>query len=142
MSSSRPPEDMRIPWIEEIRYRTATAASNTRPESFSEAVGDISVLVGALDRLMNALAEIRDEPDREAVYSVPAKAMVCVQAYGRNVIEVEDYAVAQARQFFGDEEDQRMRLAVVPGYEIAGWEHKPTGKGYKSFVANVTVRER
>src|SRR5580700_9051111 len=71
VSSSRPPEDMRIPWVEEIRHRTALAAAGhaavAGPEAFMEEIGDIGVLLGALDRLVNALAAIRDEPAREPV---------------------------------------------------------------------------
>lgn len=141
MPSTRPPEEFRIPGIEKIRLRTALAATDPKPESFSDALEDIRVLIGALDLLVNELAEIRDEPDREPACSAPSKAVVRVQAYGKDVTELEDYAIAQARQFFGDD-DSHLRLYVIPGYEIAGWEHKPTGKGWKSFVASVTIRER
>jgi hypothetical protein len=138
MSSSRPPEDMRIPWVEEIRHRTALAAADpvavAGPEAFMQAIGDISVLLGALDRIMNALAGIRSEPEREPAWAAPSKASVTVRAEGRNIIELEDCAIRQARQFLGDE-DGTMRLAIVPGYEIGDYQ-------YEAFTASVTVRER
>jgi hypothetical protein len=129
VSSSRPPEEFRIPWIEEIRHRTPKARVET--EAHGEAVGDISALLGALDRLLNALAEIREDPERPA-YPAPGKASVRVRCRGADILELEDDAVAQAREFFGDDGD--MRLAVVPGYEISR-----EGGG---FTAGVTVRER
>jgi len=132
---------VRIPWIEEIRLRSALAA----PESagHAEAIGDICVLVGALDRIMNAVAEIRGEPSREPVWAAPSKASVTVRVEGKDVIELEDYAVRQARQFFGDE-DGAMLVAVVPGYEISGYQYEIHGDEvrYVTFTASVTVRER
>lgn len=138
MVSTRPPEDMRIPWVEEIRLRTAMAAADpvavAGPEAFMQAIGDIGVLLGALDRLVNALAMIRDEPDREPVRAAPDKASVTVRAVGRDILQLEDTAVRQARRFLGDE-DGTMLLAVVPGYEISDYQ-------YETFAASVTVRER
>jgi hypothetical protein len=129
---------MRIPWVEEIRHRTALAAADPAevagPEAFMEAIGDIGVLLGALDRLVNALAAIRDEPAREPVYAVPSKASVTVRAEGRDIIQLEDRAMRQARRFLGDE-DGTMLLAAVPGYEISDYQ-------YETFTASVTVRER
>jgi hypothetical protein len=92
---------------------------------------------------VNALAEIRDEPEREPVYAVPSKASVTVRAEGRDIIQLEDRAIAQARRFLGDE-DGAMRLAVVPGYEISGHQYEIHGDKvrYVTFTASVTVRER
>lgn len=134
---------MRIPWVEEIRMRTATAAADPGRLAFNDAIGDTYVLVAALDRLVNALAEIRSEPDREPVYAAPTKASVTVRVEGRDIIHLEDEAIRHARQFLGDE-DGTMRLHVVPGYEISGYQYEiRDGKvHYVTFTASVTVRER